>query len=64
MHVLFNNSHHEREQWEHAVYRSLLSMIPGIEDRLMNSSEAEIRMISDLVSTRRRRFSAVLMPYK
>jgi hypothetical protein len=46
----YHQSNCGRERREHAVYRLLLSMVPGLEERLMNSSEAEIRMISDLVS--------------
>lgn len=38
-----------RERREHRVFSSLLTCIPGLEDRLMNSSPEEIRMIGDLV---------------
>ena len=38
-----------RERREHRVFRSLLSAVPGLEDRLVNSSEEEVRMIADLV---------------
>jgi hypothetical protein len=38
-----------REQREYRVYRSLLNMIPGLEERLVNSSDEETRMIADLV---------------
>jgi hypothetical protein len=41
-----------RERLEYAVYRTLLSMIPGLEARLVNSSDEETRMIADLVSDR------------
>jgi len=37
------------ERREHKIYRTLLSTIPNLEDRLMNSSEEGIRMIADLI---------------
>jgi hypothetical protein len=32
------------------VYRSLLNMVPGLEERLVNVDAAEIRLMADLVS--------------
>lgn len=43
------NSPLSRERREHRVFHSLLNTIPGLEERLMNSSPEEIRMIGDLV---------------
>ena len=40
-----------RERREYWVFRSLLSMVPGLEQRLVTtSSDQEIQMIADLVS--------------
>jgi hypothetical protein len=38
-----------RERREHRVFRSLLNAVPGLEERLITSSEDEVRMIADLV---------------
>jgi hypothetical protein len=38
-----------RERREHRVFRSLLNSIPGLEERLMASTDEEVRMIADLV---------------
>jgi hypothetical protein len=38
-----------RERREHRVFRLLLQMIPGMEDRLMESSEEDIVHIAELV---------------
>ena len=38
-----------REEKEHHVFQSLLQMIPGLEARLLESSEEELRLIADLV---------------
>ena len=38
-----------REEKEHHVFQCLLQMIPGLEARLMESSEEELRLIADLV---------------
>lgn len=38
-----------RERKEYAVFRDLLRMIPGLEGRLMESSEEEVVAIADLV---------------
>ena len=40
-----------RERREYRVYRSLLCMIPGLEERLVNGSDEETRMVADLVCT-------------
>ncbi|KAF8545931.1 hypothetical protein OG21DRAFT_1428358, partial [Imleria badia] len=37
------------EQKECAIFRELLQMVPGIEPRLMDSSEEEVKAIADLV---------------
>lgn len=38
-----------RERREHRVFQALLTTIPGLEERIMNSSPEETRMIGDLV---------------
>jgi hypothetical protein len=38
-----------RERREHRVFTKLLQMIPGLEERIMNSSEEEVGFIADLV---------------
>jgi hypothetical protein len=38
-----------RERREHQVFRTLLQMIPGMEDRLMEGSEEDIVHIAELV---------------
>ena len=38
-----------RERREYLVYRSLLNMVPGLEERLVNSSDEETRIVADLV---------------
>ena len=38
-----------RERREHQVFCTLLQMIPGMEDRLMESSEEDITHIAELV---------------
>jgi hypothetical protein len=38
-----------REKREHDVFKSLLRLIPGLEQRLMEASEEEIEMIAELV---------------
>jgi hypothetical protein len=40
-----------RERREHRVFRLLLHMIPGLEDRIMEGSEDEIVLIAELVRT-------------
>jgi hypothetical protein len=39
-----------RERREYRVYRSLLGMVPGLEERLLTAGDEEMRMIADLVS--------------
>lgn len=39
-----------RERREHRVFMKLLQMIPGLEERLVQSSEPEVVLIADLVS--------------
>jgi hypothetical protein len=39
-----------RERREHIVFRSLLQMVPGLEERLTESSEDDIIHIAELVS--------------
>jgi hypothetical protein len=48
--VLVNECNPSREKREHHVFKSLLQMIPGLEQRLMETSEEEIGLIGDLVS--------------
>jgi hypothetical protein len=38
-----------RERREHRVFTKLLQMIPGMEERIMNSSEEEVTFIADMV---------------
>jgi hypothetical protein len=38
-----------RKRREHGVFQQLIQMVPGLEHRLMNSSEEEIIFIADLV---------------
>jgi hypothetical protein len=38
-----------RERREHRVFTKLLQMIPGMEERIMNSSEEEVTFVADLV---------------
>jgi hypothetical protein len=38
-----------RERREHRVFTKLLQMIPGLEERIMNSSGEEVGFIADLV---------------
>lgn len=38
-----------RERKEHRVFMKLLQMIPGLEDRLMNSTEEEVVFVAELV---------------
>jgi hypothetical protein len=40
---------HIRERREHRVFRLLVQMVPGLEERLVNSTEAEVRFIAELV---------------
>ena len=39
-----------RERREHRVFRQLLQMIPGLEDRLMEGSNEDIVHIAELVA--------------
>ena len=38
-----------RERREHRVFKELLQMVPGLEERLLQSSEEEARLVADLV---------------
>jgi hypothetical protein len=38
-----------RERREHRVFRTLLNMVPGLEECLVQGTEEEVRMIADLV---------------
>ena len=40
----------DRERKEYAVFRELLRMIPGLEARLMESSEEQVVNVADLVT--------------
>jgi hypothetical protein len=53
-HYLIDHSHswlhhYIRQRREYHIYKQLLQMVPGLEERLMNSSEEEIFHIADLV---------------
>ena len=39
-----------RQRKEYAVFRELLRMVPGLEARLMESSEEQVANIADLVT--------------
>jgi hypothetical protein len=39
-----------RERREHRVFTKLLQMVPGLEERLVSSSEEEVVFIADMVS--------------
>jgi hypothetical protein len=41
---------YRRERREHRVFTKLLQMVPGLEERLMSSSEEEVVFIADMVS--------------
>jgi hypothetical protein len=40
---------HQSEEKEHCVFRALLRIIPGLENRLLESSDEEVRLVADLV---------------
>jgi hypothetical protein len=40
-----------RELTEHAIFQALLRMIPGLEGRILASSDEEIGIMADLVRT-------------
>ena len=42
---------------EESVFSDLLKICPGLEDRLVKSSEGEVELIADLVRTTPFRFS-------
>jgi hypothetical protein len=50
-----------RERLEYCVYRTLLNMVPGLEEHLVNSSDEETQMIADLVGNTFLIGSAVLI---
>ncbi|KAF8225705.1 hypothetical protein L208DRAFT_1305349, partial [Tricholoma matsutake] len=37
------------QRLEYRIYRTLLNMVPGLEEHLVNSSDEEMRMIADLL---------------
>lgn len=39
-----------REKREHAIFRALLNMVPNLEERIMNGSTEEVKLVADLVS--------------
>lgn len=39
------------EQREHGIFRALLGIVPGLEERIMNGSPEEIKLVADLVSS-------------
>jgi hypothetical protein len=47
--LYLRNSRDYRERREHRVFTKLLQMVPGLEERLMNSSEEEVVFVADLV---------------
>jgi hypothetical protein len=40
-----------RERIEHRVFKQLLQMIPGLEERVLGGSEEEVIHIADLVGS-------------
>ena len=38
-----------RESREHRIFLALLRMIPGLEPRILGSSNEELRIVADLV---------------
>ncbi|KAF8222461.1 hypothetical protein L208DRAFT_1322589 [Tricholoma matsutake] len=38
-----------RQRLEYRIYRTLLNMVPGLEECLVNSSDEEMQMITDLL---------------
>lgn len=44
-----DRNHDVRERREHRVFTKLLQMVPGLEERLMNSSEEEVVFVADMV---------------
>ena len=38
-----------RDRREHRIFKQLLQMVPGLEQRLMNSPEEELVLVADLV---------------
>jgi hypothetical protein len=38
-----------REMREHRIFQTLLRMVPGLESRIMSSSDDEVRLVADLV---------------
>jgi hypothetical protein len=40
---------HLRERREHKVFQQLLQMVPGLEERLLDDSDVNIRLIAELV---------------
>lgn len=38
-----------REQREHTIFRALLNMVPNLEERIMNGSQEEVKLVADLV---------------
>ncbi|KAF8218957.1 hypothetical protein L208DRAFT_1345232, partial [Tricholoma matsutake] len=38
-----------RQRLEYRIYRTLLNMVPGLEEHLVNSSDEEMQMIADLL---------------
>lgn len=48
--TLFKPSHWlSRERREHKIFEHMLTSIPGLQERLMENSPEETRLISDLV---------------
>jgi hypothetical protein len=38
-----------RENREHRVFQSLVQMVPGLANRILSSSDKEVRLVADLV---------------
>jgi hypothetical protein len=46
----YTKNHVARERREHIVFKQLLQMIPGLQERLVNGSEEDLLHVADLVS--------------
>lgn len=59
--IFFRNDHLDRQRREYHVFETLLQIIPGLEDRLMNGSENDIVEMAESVSCGTCRRWAILL---
>jgi hypothetical protein len=45
----YTKNHVPRERREHVVFKKLIQMIPGLQERLVNGSEEDLLHVADLV---------------